>query len=258
MPSDDPRLLSPASNASASPFVIGIKNAGIPVLNHVINAAVLTSAWSAGNAFLFSGSRTLYGLALTGQAPKFLSRTNALGVPWPAVLTTWLVALLAYLNVSASGAQVFAWFSNLSTISGFVGWIVCLTTYLRFRSALKYHDLLHTRPYATPFQPYASHAALTILVILTLTNGFQVFFQENWSAANFLAAYITLPVFLALYLGHKIWSRVKLGVPLGKFALEAAEVDVLAGKMEMDELEARWEGPRVARNWGERVWFWVA
>ena len=64
VPSDDDRLLSGSSNASASPFVIGIQRAGIQGLNHVVNAAVLTSAWSAGNAFLFSGSRVLYGMAL--------------------------------------------------------------------------------------------------------------------------------------------------------------------------------------------------
>jgi len=256
VPSDDPRLLSPNSNASASPFVIGIQNAGIPVLNHVINAAVLTSAWSAGNAFLFSGSRTLYGLALTGQAPKFLSKTNRHGVPWPAILATWTFGLLAYLNVSNSGAQVFTWFSNLSTISGFIGWIVCLVTYLRFRRALIFNNALHTLPYSTPFQPYASYMALFILVILTLTNGFHVFFPQNWSAANFLAAYITLPIFLTLYVGHKVWARVRWRVPFC-FAIRVGEVDVVTGKREMDELEARWTEP-VAGNWWQRVWYWIA
>jgi amino acid transporter len=34
-------------------------------------------------------------------------------------------------------------------------------------------------------------------------------------------------------------------------------IDVLTGKEEMDQLEAEDE-PRVARNWAEKVWFWVA
>jgi amino acid transporter len=257
VPSNDPRLLSPDSNASASPFVIGIQNAGIPVLNHVINAAVLTSAWSAGNAFLFSGSRTLYGLALTNQAPKFLSKTNRYGVPWPAILATWTFGLLAYLNVSNSGAQVFTWFSNLSTISGFIGWIVCLITYLRFRRALIFNNALQSLPYTTPFQPYASYVALAILIILTLTNGFHVFFPANWSAANFLAAYITLPIFLVLYLGHKVWASWKGKSAFTSFAIKISEVDVVTGKREMDELEARWPEP-VAENWWQRVWYWIA
>ncbi|KAK3208825.1 hypothetical protein GRF29_77g2153477 [Pseudopithomyces chartarum] len=162
VPSDDTQLLSKDSNASASPFVIGIARAGISGLNHVINAAVLTSAWSAGNAFLFSGSRILYGMALTGDAPSVFGKTSRNGVPYVAVLATWAVGLLAFLNVSNKGAQVFAWFSNISTISGFIAWIVVMITYLRFRSALVYHNLLHTLPFKTPFQPYFTYFVLGV------------------------------------------------------------------------------------------------
>ncbi|KAF2729131.1 amino-acid permease inda1 [Polyplosphaeria fusca] len=250
VPSDDDRLLSPSSNATASPFVIGIGRAGIKGLNHVINAAVLTSAWSAGNAFLFSGSRVLYGMALTGDAPKIFGKTNRKGVPWVAVLATWVIGLLAYLNVSNTGAQVFTWFSNISTISGFVAWIVVMITYIRFRKALVYNNLLHTLPFKTPFQPYFVYAVLFIVCLLTLTNGFQVFVPSNWSAANFLAAYITIPIFLALYFGHKIWFRTS-------FAIKIPDIDVITGKREMDELCALDEAP-VPKNWLQRAWFWLA
>jgi amino acid transporter len=250
VPSDDKRLLSPDSNASASPFVIGIQNAGIPVLNHVINAAILTSAWSAGNAFLFSGSRIMYGLALTGQAPKVFAQTNRYGVPWAAILVTWAFGLLAYLNVSNSGAQVFTWLSNISTISGFIAWIVCLITYLRFRKAILYNNAYDTLPFKTPFQPYASWIALFILIVLTLTNGFHVFFPKNWSVSNFLAAYITLPVFLALYIAHKVFRRTP-------FAIRVHEIDILTGKKEMDELSASYTEP-LPKNWLHKVWLWVA
>ncbi|KAG7876170.1 hypothetical protein KL937_005434, partial [Ogataea polymorpha] len=68
--SNDPRLMnainSGATGAAASPFVIGIQNAGIKYLNHIVNAAILTSAYSAGNSFLYSSSRTLYSMSLTG------------------------------------------------------------------------------------------------------------------------------------------------------------------------------------------------
>lgn len=106
VPCTSERLLSGASNASASPFVIGIQLAGISGLNHVINAAVLTSAWSAGNAFLYSGSRVLYSMALNNQAPRIFTKTSKKGVPYYAVLLTWAIGLLGFLNVSNSGAQV--------------------------------------------------------------------------------------------------------------------------------------------------------
>jgi amino acid transporter len=250
VPSNDPRLLSPSSNATASPFVIGISRAGIGGLNHVINAAILTSAWSAGNAFLFSGSRVLYGMALSGDAPKIFGKTNRNGVPWVAVLGTWSIGLLAFLNVSNTGAQVFTWFSNISTISGFIAWIVVMITYIRFRKALVYNNLLHTLPFKTPLQPYFVHFILGLIIILTITNGFQVFFPSQWSVSSFLAAYITLPIFLALYIGHKIWFRTP-------FAIKISNIDVVTGKREMDEMCARDIEPKPRNIW-EKMWFWVA
>ncbi|KAM0264135.1 hypothetical protein ACHAQJ_000880 [Trichoderma viride] len=249
VPSNDPRLLG-ASDASASPFVIGIQNAGIPVLNHIINAVILTSAWSAGNSFLYSASRVLYSMAVNGQAPKWFALTNRLGVPYVAVLFTWLFALLAFLNVNNSGATVFNWFVNISTISGFLAWIIIMITYLRFRKAMIFNNLLGELPYKTPLQPYATYVVLFIISILTVTNGFQVFIGDNWNVSDFIAAYITLPIFLALYLGHKIWKRTP-------FCIRTPDVDVITGKREMDEMEAM-DKPPVPKNWLQRVWFWLA
>ncbi|KAK5131909.1 hypothetical protein LTR08_000497 [Meristemomyces frigidus] len=276
VPYNDSRLLSPDSNASASPFVIGIQRAGIPVLNHIINAAILTSAWSAGNAFLYSGSRVLYSMSHNNQAPKFFSRTSKRGVPYAAVLFTWAFGCLGFLNVSNSGATVFTWFSNISTISGFIAWIVVMITYLRFRKSMIVKKMYDSLPLQTPLQPYATWVVLVLLVILTLTNGFQVFFPANWNVADFVAAYVTLPIFLALYLGHKVWTSTRhvmkerssdgalgsdgmLKAWLGHWSLghRIAEIDVITGKREMDELEAM-DVPPVPKNWLEKAWFWLA
>lgn len=248
--SDNPRLLGGTSDASSSPFVIGIQDAGITGLNHVINAAILTSAWSAGNAFLYSGSRVLYGLSLTGQAPKIFGKTNKRGVPWVAVLVTWAPGLLAYLNVSNSGAQVFNWFVNISTISGYIAWIICLIMYIRFHKAMRLNNMLGSLPFRTPFQPYASYFILGLLSLLTLTNGFQVFFPSEWSISSFLAAYITIPIVLALYLGHKVLCRTP-------FAIKIEDIDIMTGKKEMDDLCAMDEEP-VAKNWLQKFWYWLA
>ncbi|KAI1453765.1 proline-specific permease [Annulohypoxylon moriforme] len=250
VPNDDDQLLSGDSNASASPYVIGIARAGIKGLNHVINAAVLTSAWSAGNAFCYSGSRVLYSMAVNGQAPRIFGNTTKRGVPWVAVLATLAIACLAFLNVSNSGAQVFNWFTNISTISGFIAWIVILITYLRFRKAMEHHGMLHELPFLTPLQPGATYAVLFLITLLTLTNGFQVFFPAHWSASSFLAAYITIPVFLVLYVGHKLVYRTR-------FAIRVEDVDVWTGKKEMDEMTAAEVEP-VPKNWVEKAWFWLA
>ncbi|KAF4490358.1 AAT family amino acid transporter [Fusarium agapanthi] len=56
--SNDPRLTAPGT--ARSPFIIAIKNAGIPVLDSIVNALILLSAITAANAFLYSASRNLY------------------------------------------------------------------------------------------------------------------------------------------------------------------------------------------------------
>ena len=131
--SNDPDLLQAVSrgttNAGASPFVIGIKKAGIHGLDHVVNAVIITSAWSAANSFLYAGSRSLFSLALTGQAPKVF-KTCINGVPYVAVLATAALGSFAYLSISSGSATVFAWFLNLTTIGGYVAWVVMFMTYL--------------------------------------------------------------------------------------------------------------------------------
>ena len=76
VPFNDPMLLdaqkTQAPGAAASPWVIAIYRAGVPVLPSIINTIILLSAASSANAFLYIGSRYLYALAQSGQAPKFL------------------------------------------------------------------------------------------------------------------------------------------------------------------------------------------
>lgn len=65
--SRDDRLIGAIKNgaagSAASPWVIGIQNLGITGLPDLINFLILMSGWSCGNAYLYSSSRTLYGLA---------------------------------------------------------------------------------------------------------------------------------------------------------------------------------------------------
>lgn len=119
-----------ASNAAASPYVIAIQNAGIPVLNHIMNAVILTSAWSSGNSFLYAASRMLYGMACSGDAPRIFSRCARNGVPCYAVLASFCLGFLAFLNVSNAGGQVFNWLTSIVVGNGFISWIAILITYL--------------------------------------------------------------------------------------------------------------------------------
>jgi L-asparagine transporter-like permease len=86
VPYDDPDLLNGNGTATQSPYVIAIRRAGIHTLPSIINAAIFTSAFSAGNSFLFCSSRILYGLSIRGQAPRIFSYCTKNGLPIVAVL----------------------------------------------------------------------------------------------------------------------------------------------------------------------------
>lgn len=64
------------SSAAASPFVVAIELSGIPVLKHILNACILLFVFSAANSDLYIATRTIYGLAREGKAPKIFARTE--------------------------------------------------------------------------------------------------------------------------------------------------------------------------------------
>ncbi|KAL2823448.1 amino acid permease/ SLC12A domain-containing protein [Aspergillus cavernicola] len=230
--SQDPALIDGnTDNASASPFVAAIQNAGIPVLRHIVNAAILTSAWSAGNSFLYMSSRSLYALAVSGNAPSLLKTCNRWGVPYIAVTISALFSLLSYLAVSNGSFTVFNWLINFTNTSGFISWICCCIVYFRFNAAVKAQGI--EKPYASKLQPWGMWIALPLAVFLVLINGFTSFFPSNWSASTFFTAYIGVPAFLVLYAGHRIvfWRD--------PWAWGSGEVDLRTG---LEEILAA-EGP---------------
>jgi amino acid transporter len=132
VPYDDERLLKSTGNAAQSPYVIAMQIAGIKGLPHLVNAGVFTSAFSAGNSFLYTSSRVLYGLALRGQAPRFLAKCTKGGLPWVAVAICSCFGFLSFLNVSSSSAQAFTWLVSLSAVGSFFSWFSINLTYLGF------------------------------------------------------------------------------------------------------------------------------
>ncbi|KAF9889371.1 alpha-1,4-glucan branching enzyme [Aspergillus nanangensis] len=241
-PSDHARLTDGGAGAGSSPFVVGIQHAGIPVLHHIINAAILTSAWSSGNSYLYMSSRNLYSLAMAGNAPSFLKTTNRWGVPYVAVASSALFAPLAYLTVGTDSSIVFNWFVDFTNTSGFMSWMCCMIVYWRFRKAVATQGI--ELPYVARIQPYGSYFAFFGATILTLGNGFDVFFPSQWTVGNFFAAYFGIPAFFAFYFGHRIVFR------RDPWAWHPAEVDMHSG---LDEISAAELPPRVRDTWWKKA-----
>jgi yeast amino acid transporter len=251
-PSTASALTSKDKGAGSSAFVVAIKNAGIPVLDSIINALIIISAWSSGNSFLYLSSRSLYALALSGNAPRFFKACSKTGVPYWCVFTSSLFCLLAYLNVGHSSGIVFNWFVNLTNTSGFISWICCSIIYLRFRKATRLQGITDL-PYRSRFQPWGSWLAMISFIFLCLINGFDVFLFKAkgapFNVSDFFTAYIGIPIFLVIYFGHRVYDRK------APWAIPAAEVDLKSG---LAQVLAEEEPLPVRRatfwSWLTRIW----
>ena len=102
-----------APGAAASPYVVAMNRLGITVMPDIVNALVLSASFSAGNSYVYCASRSLFGLALEGKAPKIFTRCTRNGVPIYCVALVLLISLLSFLQVSNSSAVVLSWFVNL-------------------------------------------------------------------------------------------------------------------------------------------------
>ncbi|GAB1523253.1 hypothetical protein RhiTH_006384 [Rhizoctonia solani] len=208
LPSTEPLLLGGDGTAAQSPFVIAMHRARIRVLPDIVNAVVLSSAFSSGVSCIFIASRSLIGLAEDGNAPVIFSRTNRLGNPWVAVMCSSAFGALGYLSVTEKSMKVLLWLINLSAVAGLVSWIILCIGYLRFYAAIKAQG--YTRddlPYRAPFQPFTAWFALVMVILITFFSGFRVFLTGQFSVADFLSNYVNIFVFLGLYITWKLYTR---------------------------------------------------
>lgn len=250
VPSNDPQLLNNIGTGTvkAAPFVIAIQNANIAALPSIINAVILTSAFSSGISHLYAGSRTLHALALNRQAPAFLALCSRQGLPYWSVIATSVVGALAYLNVSSNAVVVFNWFVNITTIASLFVWGSICLSYIRFYQGLKSQGISRdSLPYKSPYQPFTAIYGLFWCSVIIFFNGFDTFGPFNVS--NFLTAYIGIIIFFGCYVGCKIWKRTEF--------VKASEMDLLTGRNEVDALvyDEDEETPTTILG---KMWSWIA
>ncbi|KAF2175083.1 hypothetical protein K469DRAFT_743453 [Zopfia rhizophila CBS 207.26] len=205
-----------AGTAAASPYVIAMNNLGVGILPHVTNALLVTSIFSAGNAYTYCGTRSLYGLALEGQAPGFLRKCTKSGVPVYCLGVTMLFPFLAFLNVSSSTAQVLTWFTNVITAAQIIDYIIISVTYLFFYNACRAQNIdRRSLPYYGYFQPYP--AWIGFLFLTTVIN-------------TFFTYYTMVLIAPILYFGWKLTKRTKI--------VKAKEADLVWDRPVIDAYEA--------------------
>ena len=156
-------------------------------LPHIVNAMVLGAAYSAGNSYVYCASRSLFGLALEGKAPKFLTRCTKQGVPIYCVGVVLVIALLSFLQLGSGSAVVLQWFVNLVTASQLINFSVMCFTFIRFYEACNAQGISRdTLPYKGICQPYAAYFGLVGTFVMAFVGGYTVFLEGNWDVPTFL------------------------------------------------------------------------
>ena len=138
-----------------------MKNMGIEVFPHIVNALLVTSIFSAGNTYTYCATRSLYGLALEGRAPRFLRYCTKKGVPLWCFCVVMIFPILSFLQVGNGSSKVLSWLVNLITAGGVINYIVMTITYIFFYRATQAQGMdRKSFPYTGWFQPYSAYIGL--------------------------------------------------------------------------------------------------
>ncbi|KAJ7757099.1 amino acid permease/ SLC12A domain-containing protein [Mycena metata] len=201
-----------SGTAAESPFVIIIETAGIKVLPHIINASVLMSAFSAGNEFLYSASRSLFMLAQEGKAPRIFAKVLKNGVPVYSLALCSLFALLGYLACGKQGANdAFNWLANITTLGSMITWIGIALSHIRWYKGMQVQGLSRDElPFKSWTQPYGAWAVLISFSIIIFFNGYTTFMTKPFDWQSFISDYVNIPFVIILYFGYKFAKKSKI------------------------------------------------
>lgn len=232
--SDDGRLISTQDfvDAKASPFVLVGKYAGLNGFDHFMNVIILVSVLSIGVSGVYGGSRTLTAMAQTGYAPKFFSYIDKSGRPLFSVIAIILCGVLAYINISSSGAVIFDWLVALSGLAALFTWASICLAHIRFRKAWAYHGhTLDEIPFRAAGGVIGSWIGLGLNVLVLIAQFYTAVaapIGESGigTAEDFFKSYLALFVVMAFWVGGFFWKRTGW--------LRTHQMDVDTGRRELD------------------------
>ncbi|AQZ13811.1 hypothetical protein BZL39_F04410 [Zygosaccharomyces parabailii] len=262
VPYNDPRLMQGTSSvdAASSPLVIAIENGGIKGLPSLINAVILIALISVANSAVYACSRCMVSMAQIQNLPKFLSRVDKKGRPIPAILSTLIFGLLSFVAASDKQEEVFTWLSALSGLSTIFCWMAINLAHIRFRKGmLVQNKSLDELSFISQTGIIGSWYGVCVLFLVLVASFWTSLFPVGSSKASaeaFFEGYLSLPILIVCYAGHKMYTRNwKLLVP-------PKEMDVQSGRKKVDiehnRQEKQIEAELVAKKplWWRFTNFW--
>jgi amino acid transporter len=220
VPYDDPRLLggSNSVDATASPFVISIVNAGITGLPSVMNVVIMIAVLSVGNSSIYGSSRTLASLAEQGQAPRILGYIDRKGRPIVAIGLAGALGLLAFFAGSSKQQDAFDWMIALSGLSSIFTWGSICLSHIRFRHAWKKQghtlDELAFRSQPGIIGSWVGFIFNCLVLVAQFWTGAWPIGYASQTARElveeFFLAYLATPIVIISYVVYKVWYRTSI------------------------------------------------
>ena len=217
VPYTDRRLLNPKSpaDATASPFVISIVNAGITGLPSVFNVVIMIAVLSVGNSSIYGSSRTLAALAEQNQAPRILAYIDRQGRPIVSIALASALGLLAFFAGSPKEGVAFEWMIALSGLSSIFTWGSICLAHIRFRRAWKKqgHTLVELAFRSQPgvIGSWIGFTFNCLVLIATFwTGAWPIGYAKKSPAGQaeyFFSYYLAAPVVIIMYIIYKIWFK---------------------------------------------------
>lgn len=223
IPYTDSSLINASTqNVALSPFTIVFQKTGLPLAAAIVNAIMLTAVLSACSASMYTATRVLWHIAKMGQAPKLFQKVSRRGLPINALLATATIGAFVFLSSIFGNGTVFLWLVNISALAGFIAWIGIGLSHYRFRRAyVAQGKSLDDLPYLSKYFPFAPIFAIVLCVGIMIAQQFSVP-SEHFSWGTFIATYVSIPAFLLLYFGYKIYKKTHI-VPLQECDFEYVE-----------------------------------
>lgn len=182
---------------SSSPFVQVFETIGIAGAAGIINFVVITAAMSATNGAIFSTSRSLYSLAMTGHAPAGFKKLSNQAVPNRALQFSSFILFVVILLNYFMPAGIFEILSGVSTIDFIIIWIFILACHMKYR---KVHPKGYSK-FNMPLYPLMDWLTMIFFVAVLII----LFFVPSTR----IALIVSIIFFLALVVGYSFYRRRK-------------------------------------------------
>ncbi|WP_068423447.1 amino acid permease [Janibacter terrae] len=180
-----------------SPFVEVFAALDIPAAEHIMNFVVITAALSAMNAIFYACSRTMYGLAEQGHAPRVFHhvsrRAHIPVVPVLIMFVTGAVGIALFLTIED---RLFFYVAAIATFATVFTWLMILLAHWRMRARM-IREAAPDTPYRMPFFPVLNSIAIVfmlgvIVLLATTDSGRNAFYVGAGALVLLTLAYFTL------------------------------------------------------------------